>query len=255
MSKEKSENNKNVSKIKELEAENKQLKTEVDNLKRELAAMNDKKIFHESQDKILLSFERSADNERLFSKKRYTSYIAAIISRTSVFKLYKRIILFAKKYTLLTVSLKIAAYVIALIQSSAIFVVALSVFLVLLPFTFVFGYLTLMISLFGRRRRIKRVTEMTKNKSIAVFFAAKTTQLTNDSFFAGTVREWRDRKEGVAVIVSPHLFLSKGISTSKKPYLLMRVEETDVIIIRKHFFFTLDKRIFKNSDKDVTMIY
>ena len=80
-------------------------------------------------------------------------------------------------------------------------------------------------------------------------------QLTNDSFFAGTVREWRDRKEGVAVIVSPHLFLSKGISTSKKPYLLMRVEETDVIIIRKHFFFTLDKRIFKNSDKDVTMIY
>ena len=255
MSKEKPENNKDVSKIKELEAENKQLKTEVDNLKRELAAMNDKKIFHDSQDKILLSFERSADNERLFSKKRYTSYIAAIISRTSVFKLYKRIILFAKKYTLLTVSLKMAAYVIALIQSSAVFVVALSVFIVLLPFTFIFGYLTLMISLFGRRRKIKKVTEMTKNKSVAVFFASKADQLTSDSFFAGTVREWKDRRGGVAVIVSPYIFGARGISGSKKTYSLMRVEEADVIIIRKHFFFTLDKRIFKNSDKDITMIY
>ena len=255
MSKEKPENNKDVSKIKELEAENKQLKTEVDNLKRELAAMNDKKIFHDSQDKILLSFERSAGNERLFSKKRYTSYLAAIISRTSIFKLYKRIILFAKKYTLLTVSLKIAAYVIALIQSSAVFVVALSVFIVLLPFTFIFGYLTLIISLFGRKRTIKRVIEMTKNKSVAVFFASKADQLTTDSFFAGTVREWRDRRGGVAVIVSPYIFGARGISGSKKTYSLMRVEEADVIIIRKHFFFTLNKRIFQDPSQDVTMIY
>ena len=255
MSKEKSRNSKELERLKELESENKQLKAEVDNLKREISVMTDKKTFHDTRDKILLSFERSASNERLFSKKRYTAYLAALISRTSIFKLYKRIITFAKKYTLLTVSLKIAAYVIALIQSSAVFVVALSVFLVLLPFTFVFGYLTIIISLFGRRRTIKKVSELTKNKSVAVFFASKATKLTGDSFFAGTVREWKNRRGGVAVIVSPYFFSPKGISGSKKAYLLTRTEEADVIIIRKHFFFTLNKRIFKDPDKDVTMIY
>ena len=173
MSKEKSRKSNELERLKELESENKQLKAEVDNLKREISVMTDKKTFHDTRDKILLSFERSASNERLFSKKRYTAYLAALISRTSIFKLYKRIITFAKKYTLLTVSLKIAAYVIALIQSSAVFVVALSVFLVLLPFTFVFGYLTIIISLFGRRRTIKKVSELTKNKSVAVFFASR----------------------------------------------------------------------------------
>lgn len=255
MSKEKSRKKERLSRIKELEAENRRLKTEVGILKHELSVVNGKKIFHDSQDKILESFEKIADNERLFSKKRYVSYLAAIISRTSVFKLYKKIISVVKKYTLITVSLKIAAYILAILQSSAIFVVALSVFLIFLPFTFILGYLAIVLSLFGRKRCIKRVTETTKNKSIAVFFASRGHQLSCDSFFAGTVREWKERHGGVAVIVSPYFFSSKGITDVKKLYTLMRIEETDVIIVRRHFFFTLNKRVFKDPKKDITMIY
>ena len=255
MSKEKSAKTKKLSRIKELEAENRRLKNEIDILKHELSTIKGKNLFYDRQDKILQSFQRNADNERLFSKKRYTSYLAAIISRTSVFKLYTKIISVVKKYTLITVSLKIAAYILAIIQSSAIFVVALSVFLVSLPFTFLFGYLAIILSIFGRKRTIKRVTELTKSKSVAIFFASKGNQLSSDSFFAGTVREWTQRKDGVAIIVSPYFFSAKGISESKKFYTLMRAEEADVIIVRRHFFFTLNKRLFKDSGKDVTMVY
>ena len=160
-----------------------------------------------------------------------------------------------KKYTLVTVSLKVAAYILTILQSSAIFVLALSFFVVSLPFTFLFGYLAVILSLFGRRRRIKAVNEMIKNKKVTVFFASKGKQLSPDSFFAANLRDIKERRGGVAVIVSPYFFSPKGISDAKKAYALMRIEEKDIIIVRRHFFFTLNKRLFSDFKKDVTMIY
>lgn len=243
------------SRIRELQTENKRLRAEVQNLKHELDTVKNKRIFHDSGDKSLVNFEKRSANIRLFSKRSYTAYLAALISNTSIFKLYKRFISIAKKYTLITVSLQIAAYILTLIQSSAIFVVAASLFIVSLPFTFIFGYSAVILTFFGRKRVYKKLTSTIREKDIAVFFAPKTKKRLDDSFFSGMVREWTERNGGVAIIVSPYFLSRKGVSTSKKYYFVMRQETENIIIVRRHYYFTLKKRLLKNADRNVTIVY
>lgn len=255
MAQNKNASSKKDARIKELQAENKRLRAEVETLKYELNSAKDKKIFNDPQDKVRVSFDRRVENTGLFSKRSYTSYLLSLISKTSVFKLYKKIINIVKKYTLITVSLQIAAYILTVLQSSAIFVVAFSLFVISLPFTFIFGYSALVFSFFGRKKINKKVDKMLQDKKVAVFFATKSNSLRHDSFFAGMVREWRDKNNGVAVIVSPYFFSSKGISSSKRPYMVMREEEKDIILVRRHYYFSLKKRRFTRNDKNLTLIY
>ena len=57
MSKGKSAKTKKLSRIKELEAENRRLKNEIDILKHELSTVKGKNLFYDRQDKILQSFQ------------------------------------------------------------------------------------------------------------------------------------------------------------------------------------------------------
>ena len=241
--------------IKELQSENRLLREEIESLRSEVEKLSGKKIFGDSNDRSLQAFEKKAANVRLFSKKHYTTYLIALISNTSVFRLYKKIVSVLKKYTLITVSLRIAAYILTAIQSSAIFVVALSLFVVSLPVTFIFGYLALILSFFGRRRVIKRTKEMISDRAVTVFFAQRGDSLTKDSYFAGMIKDHTERTGCVSVIISPYFLSSKGISGSKKLFFIMREEEKDVIVIRRHFFFSLKKLLFKNMNDSLTMIY
>lgn len=250
-----SEDKKALFLLKELEAENKRLKREIALLKRELAAKNGKNTFTDYTDKTRADLEKRAQNARHYAKKSYTAFLVSLISATSVFKLYKRIVGIVKKYTLVTFSLKIATYILAAVQSSAIFVVALSVFLISLPFTFIIGYSATLLSFFAKKRMLKKASRILCGKRIAVFFPSRGAFLTKSSFFAGTVRDWRDRYSGIAIIVSPYIFSKRGISAAPKAFTLMREEEKDILIIRRHFYFALSKKILKKQEESLTEIY
>ncbi len=241
--------------IKELENENKRLRREIGLLKRELAAKNGKTTFADNTDKTRTELEKRAEGARHYAKKSYTAFLVSLISATSVFKLYKRIVGIAKKYTLVTFSIKIATYILAAIQSSAIFVVALSIFLISLPFTFIIGYSATLLSFFARKRMLKKASKILCGKKIAVFFASRGASLAQSSFFAGSVRDWRDRYGGTAIIVSPYMFSKRGISYAPRSFTLMREEERDILIIRRHFYFALSKRILRKQEEGLTEIY
>lgn len=254
MAKPKKRISKKDAQIKELLAENKRLKDEIRSLKYELESTDEKKIFKDHRDKSRAAFERQAENSRIFSKKRYTSFLAATIANTSVFRLYKKIVGVAKKYTLITVTLQIAAYTLAAIQTSAFFVIAASIFAVSLPFTFIFGYSALLFSFFGRRKLVKKLRQKTENKKIALFFLPKEKNVTENSFFAGNVKDWAARNGGVAFIISPYFFSSRGISRSRRGYATLREEYENIYMIRRHTYFTLKKKVLK-KDTDVTVVY
>ncbi len=243
--------------INRLTEENEKLKRELDALKRELEKANGTSPIFSSKDKYLEEFEKQSRSEILYSRKSYTSFLISHISNTSVFHVYKRIIAFLKKYTLISTTLKIAAVILAVLQTSTVFVLATSVFVVSLPFTFLVGYTALLLSLFGRRKLKKRIKELAASKDIFILTPPRGRAFERGSFFRGMAEDIASDKEKLVIIISPFFFSSKGVGESKKPFFMARIESENVIIVRRHYYFSLKRSRRKNTDEknDVTILY
>ncbi len=240
-------------KIKALTAENKRLKLEVEALKRELEDTG--KIKHTRGDRTVAAFEKASRTEKLFSRKYYTTYLFENIRSTSLFNIYERIIRAIKRYTLLTTTLKILTFIITFIESSAIFVFVASAFIISVPITVFLSYAAIVMSFLGSKRLNRRNKELLSGKNITLMFPQRGKAFEQGSFFRGMVRDTAKKPDSVVVIVSPYVFGVKGISSRQTPYLASRLEGDNILIVRKHYYFTLKKRMLGSMADRTTVIY
>ena len=241
--------------IKELKAENKRLLREIDTLKKELAASQGKLLSRKDLDPHHTLLTHQAQNEVLFSKKRYSGYILRLIASTSFFNIYKRILAFFRRYTLLSTTLKIVLWVLTIIQSSAIFVIATSASVVALPFILIISYAVFFLALFRRKKNDAINKKLLAHKHIFVFFPPKKRALAPDSFFSGMVEEFSRRPDHICIVVSPHFWRNRGLFGNQKPYRFSRPESESILLVRRQYYFVLKKKFFNASSNDITEIY
>lgn len=242
------------SEIRKLRSENQRLKREVRALKEELEQQRGISPSHAGKGEAAL--EKHARNERLFSRKRYVAYVYDLIRHTSVFALYSRMLQFVRRYTLIRTTLKIITALLAVLETSAVFVLAASFFVVSLPVTVLISYAALLFTFFRGRRHRKRIQERIRQKKIVIFFPPKHYDTATDSFFSGMVRSEAQKGDRFCVIVSPYFLKSTGLDPNRKnSYLIARFEEDNLLLIRRHYYFTLKKKIFASHSLPITEIY
>ncbi len=241
--------------IKALTEENQKLKQEIENLKEEIDSIKKDKILHKKGDAVSVSFENQALNAKLYSKKSYTTYLAGLIANTSFFRLYKRLLYIVRKYTFISTTLKIIAYILTFVQSGALFVLAASVSIISLPFTFIIGYSALAAALFGRRRLNKKLSKFFDGKNIFVMFPQRGNELNSDSFFSGNAKEFAKGENNAVIIVSPYFFSSRSISGKKKVFISAREEDENILTVKRHYYFTLKRKLLKTDMKKITFMY
>lgn len=240
--------------ITELSEENEKLRIEIDALKRELEKTKGRSGHH-STDTASSVFERQSTGARLFSKRSYSAYLMGLIANTSVFKLYRKFLDYLRKYSFITTTLKIVSFIFTFLETSAVFILAASFFVVSLPLTFLVGYAALLLTMFGKRRAKRKVKKAIEDKKVTILFPQRGKALSEDSFFAGMTRDICRRTGGVAIVVSPYFYSTRGISKSKRLFLSMRDESNGILLVRRHFFFSLKRRILKDKRNDITVIY
>ena len=241
--------------IKELKAENRQLRQEVSALKHELAhaQTGPQKRKNAAPHEALLVHQ--AQNEVLFSKKRYFTYIFQLIGFTSVFHIYKRILAFFRRYSFISTTLKILLAVLTVVQSSAIFVLATSASVVLLPFMLLVSYAAFFLAHFNRKRNDAVNKELLRHKRIFVFFPPKKRALCQDSYFSGMVKELSEAPDHICIVVSPHFWRNRGLFGNNKYYRFSRAESESILLVRRQYYFMLKKNILHESENEITEIY
>ena len=261
MSKKKKQKRKSPSaNIKKLTEENKKLKLEVKLLKSKLEDKESEEHFHKRSDATVAKFENQAQKSKLFSRRTFFGYVYHTAKATSVFKIYKRIINTVRRYTFITTSIKIASFIFAFLETSAVFVIAASAFAISLPFTILFSYLAFLFSHMNAKKRTEQLMERMKSKKIYVFFPPKSLALSESSFLCGFVRDIASKEDSFCIIVSPYIFKSKGISQEKGAFVNVRDERSknnNIVIVRRNYFFSIKKNIFKRKGHvaDVCEIY
>lgn len=242
-----------MSELERLREENKALRSELEHIKAELEGR--KRGRSSQKDKYAEEFEKLSRNESLFSKKNYFSFLLNHISHTSIFHLYKRMVSISRKYALVSTSLKIAAVILAILQTSTIFVLATSVFIVSLPFTFIIGYSVFILTLFGRRRVTKMFKASVENKNITVLIPPRGRAFERGSFFRGMANDYASDENNFVIIVSPYFLSSKGVGEKRSFFPMARFEKDNLVIVRRHYFFALKKFAKKTQNNKLTFIH
>lgn len=241
--------------IKELKAENRHLRHEVAALKGELESSQDRLLRRKTTAPHQALLSHQAQNEILFSKKRYFTYIIQLFSSTSIFNIYKKILAFLRRYSFISTTLKIVVAVLTVLQTSAIFVIATSASFLSIPFILVISYGVFFLAHINRKRNDAVNKKLLAHKKIFVFFPPKKRALSPESYFSGMVEEISRESDHICIVVSPHFWRNRGLFGNKKHYRFSRAESESILLVRRQYYFMLKKNILNESSNEITEIY
>jgi hypothetical protein len=241
-------------KLCQLEKENKRLRAELDRFKYD-KTINDSITTRHREKSWQLSLRQGALKKDLFERKNFASYLFGTFKSRTFFLYYQKFIYLLRKYTFVTTTLKILLLLWTLLQSSALFVLFTGSFAIIAPITVLFSYIAIFLSFLGRKKLNRRMRQTLQGKKITVFYPPKGRAFEENSYFKSFVRSTASAEESAVVIVSPYYFDTKGISHSRRYYLSERLEAPNIILIRKHYFFTFKKHVLSLSDASGNITY
>ena len=241
--------------IRKLTVENRRLSREIDELKREIDELNGKGGKWQKQGKYQSALKRRADYEDMFSKRNFFSFAFSHLKHTSFFSLYKKMISIFRRYTFLTITLKIASVLFLLVETAALFVISTSAFFISIVLTFITSYIFAFLTIFVRHKSNRENIEILKDKNVTVFFPPKERAFDLDSYFAGFAKSIVENKNSAVVIVSPFTMKTIGLNGSKKKYFASRLDGENILIVRRYYYFTLRNKIIERYSSHITEIY
>ncbi len=241
--------------MRKLTIQNKKLTREVDNLKQEIEMLQGKGGRLWGTGKYRSAFRQRADNEAMFSKKSYTSFIWSHLMHTSFVNIYKRILSYIRRYAFITMTIRILTVVFVFVETILLFVISTSAFIISILITFILSHILMLLSVFTRKEQNRKNRVLFADKDIVIFFPPKNRAFEENSYFRFLIEDCASKKNCAVLLVSPFLINSKGIYSSKKPYHSLRVDSKNVFLVRRSYYFALRKKVINDLARSITEIY
>lgn len=191
---------------------------------------------------------------RLFSAGGYGRYVAALVQTTSLWAQCQRVRLYLRRYRLLTTVFRVATRVVTLAETSAVFLVWLSVSLVLLPILVLLMLMTLFFAFVRSDDTNRRLRTVLTGERV-VLVPAERRQLKNSGYFRAMVKDFA-ADGAICLVISPYFFAPRGLG-GKGYYVTARREYERVYLVRKHYYFAMRRALLgkRNVAADVTYVY
>ncbi len=242
--------------IRELTKENLRLRNEVALLKNEIQQNSaTTRRLSKKRDSVRSMFLHQARRENTFSQNTNLSYFRYALKNASLFRVYSQIINTVRRFTFVNTTIRIAIFLLTIVNSGAIFLISTSTFIVSLPFMFLLSGVGAMLTLLGSRKATQINRPILTNKNVCVFFPAKKSAIRKDTYFSGLVQSMGEQPNTVCVIVTQGFFFSRGTTGRKRLFFASRVDADNLIIVRRHYYFKLKQSIILPYSKKLTEIY
>ena len=231
---------------------------EINRLRRENASL--RRIACESsqrnyaKDSTSRLFSELCISHRTMNAASYPKYIYSGIKESSAYSIWTRILTYFRRFRLASAIIRVATWLIALVQSSALFIVSTAIFVVTIPLL-VIASLTMSIAALTHSSSLnRRFSALTQDKSIYVFFPPASPRADQHSVIRATADTLACNKNNFIFIVSPYSF-SSYILGNKQPYTTSKSLSDNIYCIRRHYYFTLRKKVLSTSGKNTRYIF
>ena len=100
----------------------------------------------------------------------------------------------------------------------------------------------------------RRLRAELAGRHLYVFAVSDENSLKAGSFFRGNAHMLADQPDCAVLVVSPHNIGTDGLG-GKGFYLTARQECPHLYIVRRHYFFNLRRRVLRQTDAHMTVVY
>lgn len=193
------------------------------------------------------SFREESRTAHGFSRRSYPRYLFDIVNASSPMRLIKKITLFFRRMRLVRLIVSVSAAISAT-------VLLLPMYVIVLPIMLALTGLTAFSSLFFASRMNRRLRAELAGRHLYVFAVSDESSLKAGSFFRGNAHMLADQPDCAVLVVSPHNIGTDGLG-GKGFYLTARQECPHLYIVRRHYFFNLRRRVLRQTDAHMTVVY
>ena len=198
------------------------------------------------------SFREESRTAHGFSRRSYPRYLFDIVNASSPMRLIKKITLFFRRMRLVRLmGLDEGDSISAAISAT---VLLLPMYVIVLPIMLALTGLTAFSSLFFASRMNRRLRAELAGRHLYVFVVSDENSLKAGSFFCGNAHMLADQPDCAVLVVSPHNIGTDGLG-GKGFYLTARQECPHLYIVRRHYFFNLRRRVLRQTDAHMTVVY
>ncbi|MBO5305986.1 MAG: hypothetical protein J6B12_04410 [Clostridia bacterium] len=159
-----------------------------------------------------------------------------------------------RRFRLVSLLFRIYSYLLVLLQLGTAFVVIVIGILILLPILLLSAISIIFSALVLYRKQNTHMEKELENKRILVFFPIRDGELETDGLWKAHIRELATQKNTAILIVSPFFWSGKGLCGNRF-YFLLRKENSNIYLLRKHYYFSLKRKIFENKRDFIALIY
>ena len=193
------------------------------------------------------SFREESRTAHGFSRRSYPRYLFDIVNASSPMRLIKKITLFFRRMRLVRLVVSVSAAISAT-------VLLLPMYVIVLPIMLALTGLTAFSSLFFASRMNRRLRAELAGRHLYVFAVSDENSLKAGSFFCGNAHMLADQPDCAVLVVSPHNIGTDGLG-GKGFYLTARQECPHLYIVRRRYFFNLRRRVLRQTDAHMTVVY
>lgn len=231
---------------------------EIQRLRRENARL--RRIAHEHPDRTAAKdstsrlFSELCMSQRAMNASSYPKYIYSGIKSSSAYGVWMRILTYFRRFRLASTVIRTATWIVALIQSSAVFIVSTALLVIMIPLLVISSLAMGIAALIHGADLNRRFGALLKDKKIYVFFPPASHRADQYSITCTTAKQLAEDKNNFVFIVSPYAF-SWYILGDKKPYMTSKQLSDNIYCVRKHYYFTLRKKVLSSSGEHTRYIF
>lgn len=182
----------------------------------------------------------AALERKLFSHKSYIMFIWDSISSTRGYEIWDEILAFARKFKLISATLRIGALLLSALETGAAFLIAAGIMLAFSPALLLLTLAASLDSVISGRKAEAIVSRITQNRNIIFIFPPRGA-IGKKRFLSYNAKTLAVSTECTVFVVSPYIFSSCGIGGHGQ-YSSVRCESEGVYIIRRQAYFRLRRR-------------
>jgi hypothetical protein len=208
----------------------------------------------DTDDSAARLFSDICASQRAMEAESYTKYIYFGVKDSSAYSIWMRILTYFRRFRLASTIIRIATWIVTLIQSSALLIVSTAVFVVTVPLLIIASITMGIAALIHSTSLNRRFSALAQGKKIYVFFPSAAQRTVGYSVVRETAHQLAKNKNNLVFIVSPYNF-SSYILGNKQPYMTSKSLSNNIYCIRKHYFFTLRKKVLSSPDEHTRYIF
>lgn len=184
------------------------------------------------------------ENREMTHHRFFFGYLYARFRSTSLWVQWQRWLSYFRRFRTVTLVWRVLVFVFSVLQTGALVLLSTLLFVFILPLSTVLMLGILITAAIESKRSNRFLQERLAGRRVCILFLPSQ----ESDFFEQHARKLTE--EGFCVLViSPYLLSSRGIGGRRRGfYSTLRREAPDLYLVRKYYFFSLQKHVLRALD-------